>query len=294
MAKTKSFYKKEVERHQFFQLPKWLFKPPYNKLSSNAKLMYSMLYNRLTLSLENDWYDKDGKIFQYFKNEDFCGALDCSEKTVIRAKKELANFRLLHEHRQGLSLPNRIYLYGPAIEKLVTGQELEKGQSRTGNLEVQELEKVQTNYTEKNKNELDNNIIVEEVEKVPYQEIIDHLNEKTGKRYSHKSKANRNLIKARWNEGYALEDFIKAIDNMVAVWTGTDYERYLQPSTLFRESNFDRYVNQTVKTAVLTTNVPKWAQEEYVPTPMTDEGRIRMEELKKKMMEGEKVKNGGG
>lgn len=161
-------------------------------------------------------------------------------------------------------------------------------------MEVQELEKVQTNYTEKNKNELDNNIIVEEVEKVPYQEIIDHLNEKTGKRYSHKSKANRNLIKARWNEGYALEDFIKAIDNMVAVWTGTDYERYLQPSTLFRESNFDRYVNQTVKTAVLTTNVPKWAQEEYVPTPMTDEGRIRMEELKKKMMEGEKVKNGGG
>lgn len=94
-----------------------------------------------------------------------------------------------------------------------------------------------------------------ENEKVPYQEIIDHLNEKTGKRYSHKSKSNRKLIQARWNEGYVLEDFIKAIDNMVAVWTGTDYERYLRPSTLFRESNFDNYVNQTVEIAESTSNI---------------------------------------
>lgn len=87
---------------------------------------------------------------------------------------------------------------------------------------------------------------------IPYKEIIEHLNEKTGKNISYKSKGNRNLIKARWNEDYTLEDFKKVIDNKVADWFGKDVtfnngkkaETYLHPSTLFRLSNFDKYLNQ--------------------------------------------------
>ena len=93
-------------------------------------------------------------------------------------------------------------------------------------------------------------------EQIPYKEIIEYLNEKTDKNISYKSKGNRNLISARWNEDYTLEDFKKVIDNKVADWLGTGVtftngnkaETYLHPSTLFRQSNFDKYLNQPERT----------------------------------------------
>ena len=48
MAET--YFKNEVEKYQYFQLPKWLFKEPYKQLSNNAKIMYALLYNRLNLN----------------------------------------------------------------------------------------------------------------------------------------------------------------------------------------------------------------------------------------------------
>lgn len=159
----------------------------------------------------------------------------------------------------------------------------EENNSYTNRPRIVDLDKSSIDKNSIDKNSIDktnNNAI-------PYKEIIDHLNQKTGKRYSHKSNANQKLIKARWNEGYVLDDFIKAIDNMVAVWTGTDYEKYLQPSTLFRESNFDRYVNQTVKLSAQATNVPAWAQEEYKPKKQTEKDKQALARLKAQMMGAE-------
>lgn len=73
------------------------------------------------------------------------------------------------------------------------------------------------------------------------EEIIDYLNEKTGKHY-HNTVKNQGFIRARINEGYKKEDFIQVIDNKCADWTGTEYEKYLQPSTLFG-TKFDNYLN---------------------------------------------------
>lgn len=92
-------------------------------------------------------------------------------------------------------------------------------------------------------------------EKVPYKKILDYLNQKTGKHYRNVP-ANQDLIRARWNDGYRFDDFIKVIDNKVADWKGTGVtfsggqlaENYLQPSTLFSRK-FDKYLNQTVNTA---------------------------------------------
>ncbi|HCX2151357.1 TPA: conserved phage C-terminal domain-containing protein [Staphylococcus aureus] len=83
--------------------------------------------------------------------------------------------------------------------------------------------------------------------RIPYKEIIDYLNEKTGKKFSHKSKANQKLIQARLNEDNSKEDFFKVIDNMTAQWKGNPkMDEYLRPKTLF-SGNFDNYKNQTAK-----------------------------------------------
>lgn len=82
---------------------------------------------------------------------------------------------------------------------------------------------------------------------IPYSEIISYLNEKANRGFKNVD-ANKRHIKARWKEGYKLEDFQKVIDNKVLDWTGKTIngqpaEKYLQPSTLFG-TKFDNYLNE--------------------------------------------------
>ncbi|WP_057510428.1 conserved phage C-terminal domain-containing protein [Staphylococcus simulans] len=102
-------------------------------------------------------------------------------------------------------------------------------------------------YTEITTETTNNNILSGNPTHTPYKEIIDYLNEKTGKRFSHKSKANQKLIRARFNEDNSKEDFFTVIDNMTAQWKGNPkMDEYLRPKTLF-SGNFDNYKNQTPK-----------------------------------------------
>lgn len=80
----------------------------------------------------------------------------------------------------------------------------------------------------------------------PYSEVIDYLNAKTGKKYRN-TKTNQGLMRPRFNEGFKLADFKKAIDHQVLAW-GNDprMSEYLRPSTLFRASKFEGYVNHSV------------------------------------------------
>lgn len=113
----------------------------------------------------------------------------------------------------------------------------------------------------------------------PIKEIIEYLNSATGKSYRYQSNSNKKIILARWNEGYKLDDFKKVIDNMVANWTGTEWDRYLQPSTLFRESNFDKYLNMVPRVPKpAQTNVPAWENEE-VKNEQTAEGQAVLADL---------------
>ncbi|MEQ9809211.1 DnaD domain protein [Streptococcus jiangjianxini] len=144
-------YKHEVEQYQFYKMPKWLFKEPYSKLSVNAKIMYMLMFDRLALSIKNKWYDDDGKLYQYFTNEQLIGKLNFTEKTAIKSKKELKKIGLLSEVRQGINKPNRLYINGTGK---ITGQELENLQHGTGKFTGQELENLQGIKTEYIKTEL--------------------------------------------------------------------------------------------------------------------------------------------
>jgi uncharacterized phage protein (TIGR02220 family) len=74
-------------------------------------------------------------------------------------------------------------------------------------------------------------------------EIIEYLNLKTGKNFKSTTKITLKLIKARLNEGFTLDDFKTVIDNMKSSWTGTKFQQYLAPTTLFG-TKFETYLNQ--------------------------------------------------
>ena len=79
---------------------------------------------------------------------------------------------------------------------------------------------------------------------IPYKEIIDYLNHKTGAHYKPSSKANQKLIKARIKEGYTVQDFKTVVDNKAYEWQQSPKMwKYMRPSTLFSASKFDDYLN---------------------------------------------------
>lgn len=208
----------------FFKFPKpFIYDEKYKKLSNNAKLMYMLLFGRLELSIKNGWHDRKGNVFQYYTNEQLMIDLNSSEKTIIKVKKELREVGLLEEIRQGNNLPNRIYIsqVDGAVENTVL-----------------ELEKVQTNKIDIN--DTDNNNI-----KSICQEVITYLNKVTKKNFNKNTAGHHKYIKARLKEGYELKDFKHVINVMSATWMGTDYERYLQPQTLFG-NKFDSYLNRSM------------------------------------------------
>lgn len=104
------------------------------------------------------------------------------------------------------------------------------------------------NRLDKNRLDKNNNMSGKPDDVIPYSEILEYLNKKTGRSFRN-VEANKKLIKARWNEGYKLEDFKTVVDNMVSNWSGKMFngvpaENYLQPKTLFG-TKFDNYLNQT-------------------------------------------------
>jgi uncharacterized phage protein (TIGR02220 family) len=223
----------------FFKFPKpFIYDKKYKKLSNNAKLMYMLLFGRLELSVKNGWHDRKGNVFQYYTNEQLMIDLNSSEKTIIKVKKELREVGLLEEVRQGNNLPNRIYIsqVDGTVENTVL--EMEKVQHGAVENTVLELEKVQTNKIDIN--DTDNNNI-----KSICQEVITYLNQVTKKNFNKNTASHHKYIKARLKEGYELKDFKHVINVMAATWMGTDYERYLQPQTLFG-NKFDSYLNRSM------------------------------------------------
>ena len=128
-----------------------------------------------------------------------------------------------------------------AKQRALIEKSSDKSSERTSYVAVSDIDK------EEDK-EKDNNIYV------PYKEIISYLNEKTGKKLRWDVKSNQKEIKARFNEGYTLDDFKTVIDKKYNEWgrkpTKEELQRgikdmriYLRPKTLFG-SNFDVYLNQ--------------------------------------------------
>lgn len=140
----------EFTLSNFFSIPYALLQnPKYANISNEAKLLYGLILNRVTLSAKNgkDWVDENGEVFCYYTNESLQKLLNRSKNHVTKLKKELHTSGLLLEARQGLNKPNRIY---PLEAQIPT--EWETGFPQNGKLEAHSLggNYINTNYINKN------------------------------------------------------------------------------------------------------------------------------------------------
>ncbi|MGI2236803.1 replication initiator protein A [Staphylococcus cohnii] len=117
-----NFNIKEIQKEKFYQLPKVFFtNPKYTKLSNDAKITWSILRDRLDLSIRNNWIDENGDIFFIYTNEKLKSILNISSPNKLsKIKKELTQADLFNQIRVGLNKPNKLYIKKPEVTEADT------------------------------------------------------------------------------------------------------------------------------------------------------------------------------
>ena len=101
------FYGNEVCPSRFYRMPKALFD---GDLSLEAATLYSLMLDRVGLSVKNGWTDGLGRVFIYFVQKDVQKFLRCGHNRATAFMRELERFGLIERKRQGLGKPAMIYV----------------------------------------------------------------------------------------------------------------------------------------------------------------------------------------
>ena len=111
---TDFFYGDEAEQFTFFRIPRLLITSPHFRgLSTEAKLLYGMMLDRMGLSLKNGWHEEDGRVYIYYTVEEIAEDLNCGREKAIKLVAELDDskgFGLIFRKRQGQGKPTKIYV----------------------------------------------------------------------------------------------------------------------------------------------------------------------------------------
>lgn len=145
------FYGQEADMLSFYRIPKLLFTNDFFKgLSTDAKVLYGLMLDRMSLSIKNKWIDAENRAFIYFSVEDTMEMLNCKKNKAIDTIKELdseTGLGLIEKKRQGQGKPAIIYVKTFILEENEADQKLEKQTSETEENTVDNCSKVgKTNF----------------------------------------------------------------------------------------------------------------------------------------------------
>lgn len=122
------FYGTQADQYSFYRIPKALFQNDYFKnLSSDAKILYGLMLDRMSLSIKNQWFDEQNRAYIYFSIEDIMELLNCGKNKAIKSLQELDQengIGLIEKKRQGFGKTNIIYVKSFVIpDKKIAVQE---------------------------------------------------------------------------------------------------------------------------------------------------------------------------
>lgn len=105
------FHEEESEQFAFYRIPQVLFKDEkFAKLSTDAKVLYVLFLNRVSLSKKNHWIDEEGIVYVYYTIVSIQEDLHCASQKALKLLKELESYGLIERVKQGLCKPDRIYV----------------------------------------------------------------------------------------------------------------------------------------------------------------------------------------
>jgi len=110
----KYFYGTEADQFSFYRIPKALFTNEcFKDLSSDAKILYGLMLDRMSLSIKNQWFDEENRAYIYFSIEDIMELLNCGRNKAVKSLQELDDEKgigLIEKRRQGFGKVTIIYV----------------------------------------------------------------------------------------------------------------------------------------------------------------------------------------
>lgn len=147
----------EAEQYTFYRIPKILLTAEcFKTISCEAKVLYGLLLDRMSLSIKNRWFDEEDRVYIIFTVEEIAELMNCGTQKAVRLLKELDSEKgigLVEKRRLGLGKPNVIYVKNFMVkqpekeekepEKPVNTQNCENHNSRVVKTTIQECPKSQ-------------------------------------------------------------------------------------------------------------------------------------------------------
>ena len=171
------FYGQAGELFSFYRIPKALFQEQrFQNLSTDAKTLYGILLDRMSLSVKNGWLDKQNRVFIIFTIEDVKRALCCADNKATKLLRELENFGLIERKRRGLGKPSLVYVKNFSSdlsnERVQNRENHESGSPKNA---CQDPPKSRCNKNKKSKTERNNTnpILSDELEKMKNRKLLE-------------------------------------------------------------------------------------------------------------------------
>lgn len=197
------FYGDEAEQFSYFRIPRLLLtNPRFKVLSTDAKLLYGILFDRMSLSARNGWHDEDGRVYIYYTADEIRADIGCGYDKALKLLAELDTKKgvgLIERIKQGQGKPTKIYVRRFTSRELPEEappaadpdrdadldfsdfQTSEKPMSRPLKSRGADLEKSDTSYPNRNKPEFsypDPSIPPQEMERERYEcrkEVMEQI-----------------------------------------------------------------------------------------------------------------------
>lgn len=173
----------------------------------------------------------------------------CEHMRKICISKQQLNFftkRLTNEQKEELLMvldeKDEGFQIGWVSESILKRRKYSESRRNNRKGSVKEKKNISKSYDSHMENENENEIV--DINKDKIKEIVEFLNSESNKNYRYQTVNTQKFIKARLKEKFSVEDFKTVILKKIKEWTGTEWEKYLTPDTLFGK-NFEKYLNQT-------------------------------------------------
>ena len=171
------FYGQAGGLFSFFRIPKALFQEQqFQDLSTDAKTLYGILLDRMSLSVKNEWFDKKGRVFIIFTIEDVKRTLRCADNKATRLLRELEEFGLIERKRRGQGKPCLVYVKNFSAESSKESVKNRDNDDSCGSkITCQDPVKSRGIKKKENKTEMNNTnpILSDESEKMRNRELLE-------------------------------------------------------------------------------------------------------------------------
>ena len=116
------FREMEAEQYSFYRVPKVLFTAEcFKSLSCEAKVLYGLMLDRMSLSIKNRWFDDEDRVYIIFTVDEIAELMNCGTQKAVKLIKELDTSNgigLIEKKRLGLGKPNVIYVKNFMIKEI--------------------------------------------------------------------------------------------------------------------------------------------------------------------------------